>query len=98
MADEFDVTELTHHHRVTLERVFQHPMSHNLDWHDVLSLLESVGDVEQRHDDRFHVTIGSASATLTRHSRKDLDADTLVEVRRLLHDSGLAPSPPPVEP
>jgi hypothetical protein len=30
-------------HRATVEKIFGHPTSHNVQWHDVISLLESVG-------------------------------------------------------
>ena len=35
--------ELDAHHRATVEKIFNHPVSHNIQWHDVLSLLQSVG-------------------------------------------------------
>ena len=41
---------LNNHHRDTLLQIFQHPASHNIEWPAVLSLLEAVGSVEQRHD------------------------------------------------
>jgi len=28
--------------RQRVERIFRHPVSHNIEWHDVLSLLEGV--------------------------------------------------------
>ena len=33
------------HHRQTRLQTFQHPVSHNIEWHAVLSLLEAVGSV-----------------------------------------------------
>jgi hypothetical protein len=37
--------ELGSHHRDTLERLFNHPTSGNIEWRQVRSLLEAVGDV-----------------------------------------------------
>ena len=54
-----DGTKLDGHHRVTLEKIFQHPVSHNIQWHDVLSLLEAVATTVREHDGRYHVTLGS---------------------------------------
>jgi hypothetical protein len=34
--------KLDGHHRATVEKIFRHPAGHNLQWHDVLSLLKSV--------------------------------------------------------
>ena len=43
--------ELDGHHRATVERIFSHPVSHNIQWHDVLSLLESVAAVTGEQDE-----------------------------------------------
>jgi len=40
-----DSSGLDGHHRATLERIFRHPTSHNIQWHDVLPLLRTVGKV-----------------------------------------------------
>jgi len=37
------------HHRATVEKIFTHPTGHNIQWHDVISLLEQVGTVEETH-------------------------------------------------
>jgi hypothetical protein len=46
--------KLDGHHRVTVEKIFQHPVGHNIQWHDVLSLLERVEtetfDPPRHHD------------------------------------------------
>ena len=33
--------DLNHHHRVTLEKIFSHPLSGNVEWRQVRSLLEA---------------------------------------------------------
>jgi hypothetical protein len=33
---------LNNHHRTTLRQIFQHPVSYNIEWHAVMSLLEAV--------------------------------------------------------
>ena len=42
-----DETKLDAHHRKTVEKLFTHPTSHNIQWHDVLSLLKAVAEVEE---------------------------------------------------
>jgi len=79
------------HHRETLIRIFRHPASHNIEWHDALSLLEAVGSVEQRHDGEYAVQVGAETAFLRRTSDKDLDVDQVLEVRRLLTAAGYGP-------
>ncbi len=70
------------HHQATVERIFRHPVSHNIEWHDVLSLLEGVGTVTRGHDGRFTVTLGSETETF--------DAPRVERRRRA---AGSGPSP-----
>ena len=37
-----DHAGLDGHHKATVEKIFSHPVSHNIQWHDVLSLLRGV--------------------------------------------------------
>ena len=76
------------HHRDTLLQIFQHPTSHNVEWHDVISLLETVGSVEQRHDDMFVFRIGEEREVLRRPKEKDMDTQQLVDLRRMLTSAG----------
>ena len=76
------------HHRDTLLQIFQHPTSHNVEWHDVISLLETVGSVEQRHDDMFVFRIGEEKEVLRRPKEKDMDTQQLVDLRRMLTSAG----------
>ena len=41
-----DEPKMDSHHRKTVEKLFTHPTSHNIQWHDVLSLLEAVAQVD----------------------------------------------------
>ena len=63
---------LNNHHRDTLSQIFEHPLSHNIEWRAVLSLLEAVGEVETRPDGKVVVTLGSETETLERPADKDL--------------------------
>jgi hypothetical protein len=94
MDEPLETAHLSHHHRETLQRVFQHPVSHNLEWRDVLSLLEAVGTVELRHDDRYHVVVGEQSQVLMRPKNKDLDVEVIMELRRLFKAAGYEPDAP----
>ncbi len=76
------------HHRDTLLQIFQHPTSHNVEWHDVISLLETVGTIEERHDDMFVFRIGEEREVLRRPKGKDIDTQQLVDLRRMLTSAG----------
>jgi len=75
-------------HRDTLVQIFQHPTSHNVEWRDVLSLLEATGEVEERHDGKFRVHLGDATDTFTRPKGKDIDVQQVVDLRRLFTQAG----------
>ncbi len=79
------------HHRATLERLFAHPTSHNLQWHDVLALLERVGTVEERHEGRYSVTVGPETEMFDALRHRDLDDQQVVDVRRMLSAAGYVP-------
>jgi hypothetical protein len=64
---------LSGHHRDTLLQIFQEKTNHNVEWHDVVSLLEAIGSIEQQHDDMFLFRIGQETEVLTRPSEKDID-------------------------
>jgi len=86
-----DQPHLNGHHRDTVEAIFGHPTSHNIEWHDVLSLLEAVGTVEERHDGRFHLVLGEADVVISRPRHKDIDTQQVVDLRHLLTAAGYGP-------
>jgi hypothetical protein len=79
---------LTNHHRTTLRQLFQHPVSHNIEWHAVVSLLEAVGSVVDHHDGKVAVTIGSETEFFDPPAHKDIDTQMVVDLRRLLAQGG----------
>ena len=79
---------LSGHHRDTLLQIFQQDTNHNVAWHDVMSLLEAVGSIEEQHDDMFLFRIGQETEVLRRPSDKDIDGQQLVDLRRILTSAG----------
>jgi hypothetical protein len=79
---------LSNRHRDTLLQIFQHPTSHNIDWQAVLSLLDAVGSVEQRHDGKYVVHVGSERNVLTPPKHKNIDVQETVDLRRMLTTAG----------
>ncbi len=78
---------LTGRHQDTLRHVLAHPLSHNVEWHSLVSLLREVGSVEE-HGEVVTIEAGGQRIVLTKPRGKDVEADDLVEVRRLLEDLG----------
>jgi hypothetical protein len=79
---------LNSHHRDTLEQIFRHPASHNIEWHDVLSLLEAVASVKDHHDGKYLVTMGGQAETIERPKQKDVAVEVVVELRRMFREAG----------
>ena len=63
MSSTSEPVHLNNHHRNTLRQIFQHPVSHNIEWHSVASLLEAVGSVVENHDGTVAATVGSEPNT-----------------------------------
>lgn len=82
--------ELNNHHRDTLKKILDHPTSGNVEWRQVLSLLEAVGTVEEEHNGKFKVTLGTETETIGRPHGKDVDRQMIVDLRRMLTGAGLS--------
>lgn len=79
---------LNNHHRDTVGKILQHPTSHNVEWHAVLSLLRHIGQVDERHDGKFKVTVGGETELFERPKHKDIDEQQVVDLRRMLMAAG----------
>jgi hypothetical protein len=79
---------LNNHHRNTLRQIFQHPAGHNIEWHAVLSLLEAVGTVTVHKDGKVSVTLGPETEFFEAPAHKDVDTQTVVDLRRMLRNAG----------
>jgi hypothetical protein len=85
------MTDINSDHRVTLEQIFGHPASGNVEWRRVRSLLEAVGSATREHNGKFEVTVGEATTTLRMPHGKDIDKETIVDIRHLLTRAGVTP-------
>lgn len=81
--------ELSSRHRSTLEKIVDHQGHANVEWREVISLLEQVADVEEEHNGKYKVTLGAEVLFLHRPKHKDVDQQMLVDVRRLLDAGGV---------
>ncbi len=84
-----DPTHLDHHHLSTAETILSHPVSHNIEWRDVLSLLEAIGEVNEEHNGKFKVTVGGETEMLHRPRGKDVGEQMVVDLRRMLGAAGI---------
>jgi hypothetical protein len=79
-------------HEDTVEQIFSHPSSGNVEWRRVRSLLDAVGTVTERHNGRLEVTLGGETEVLDPPKDKDVDEQMIVDLRRMLTHAGLAPA------
>jgi hypothetical protein len=82
---------LNSHHRDTVAQIFQHPAGHNIEWHNVLSLLEAVGSVKEEANGHYLVTLGTETQTFEPPRHKDIDLQQVVDLRRMLKNAGYGP-------
>src|SRR5580704_13363044 len=90
-------SQLSGAHQKIYQRVFQHPMPHNLQWREVWSMLRAIADVEAAEDGNGNLKVSRNGQTLVLHRPrgKDLaDKKELMLVRHFLERS-IAPAPPP---
>ena len=71
----------------TLDQVFQHPMTHDLEWRDVRSLFETMGEVDQEHNGNLKLTVDGQSIVFPMHNDMGVaSADQVNQIRHLLRD------------
>jgi hypothetical protein len=84
-------TPLTGSHQRTFDRIFQHPISHNLEWRDVHALLGEMGDVAKEHNGGLKVTRNGQTMVLHPTSKKDVtEMDEVMALRHFLERSETA--------
>ena len=88
MSPTSDPTHLSNHHRETLTHILQHPLGHNIEWRDVLSLQEAVATVEETPHGKYLVTLGDETETFERPRHKDIEPQQVVDLRRMLTNAG----------
>ena len=79
-------------HRDTLERIFTHPSSENIQWRPVLSLLEAIGAATEERNGKVKVSLGGEHVVLHSSHGKDIDQQMIVDLRRMLTNAGITPT------
>lgn len=82
---------ISSHHRDTIEKIFSHPASGNIEWRQVLSLLDYLGSNSEERNGKFIVTLGPETEVLEAPRGKDIDEQMIVDLRRMLRQAALAP-------
>ncbi len=70
------------------DQVFQHPLTHNLEWGDVRSLFEDLGTVVDQHNGNMHVTWKGENISFSQNENSTvLSADEVMRVRHFLTET-----------
>lgn len=86
-------------HQQTQDAIFRHPTSHNLEWHDVRSLLAAVAVVEAGQNDALQVTRNGIRAIFHPPKHKDVaSVEDILAIRRFLEQSSGPATSPTVAP
>jgi hypothetical protein len=84
---------LSGQHRRTYETIFQHPVSHNLEWREVHALFRHIGDVKEESNGNLKVKRNGQTLVLRPSRSKDVaETDELMELRHFLERSEAAPA------
>jgi len=80
-------TPLTGSHLRTYDRIFQHPISHNLEWRDVHALFGRLGSVAEEPNGNFKLTRNGQNLILHPTRAKDVEVDEIMTLRHFLKGS-----------
>jgi len=74
-------------------RIFQHPLSHNLNWREVLALFHTIGTVDQAAGGDTVLQLNGQHQTFRPAHSKDLAAEDVISLRHLLTRAGWGGGP-----
>jgi len=79
-------------HKAKIEKIFEHPISGNIDYNRVIAALEHFGaSVEVTKQHRAIIHINDKQHSLTLSHRSELSKDAIVKLRHFLEEVGFTP-------
>lgn len=85
-------------HVRVLHEIFAHPLSHSLEWREVVSVINEMGSALERHDGKYEFQIGQTKAVFTKPHHKEMETDGIVELRRFLLEAWSTKAPAEAKP
>ena len=80
-------------HLRTYNTIFQHPISHNLDWREVHSMFKHLGEVTEESNGNLKITRNGQTLVLHRPNTKDVaNAEEVMSLRHFLKKSETIPT------
>ena len=84
---------MSHKHKVKIEKLFEHPISGNIDVHRMLGALEHYGakvDLTKKHKAKIHLR--EEEFVLALSHKNDLSKDSVTALRHFLEKVDLTPA------
>jgi hypothetical protein len=69
--------------------LFEHPISHNIEWRDVIRMLDSLGTTAEGGHDGLRVTVNDKTVVFHHTQDKTLNAEQVQQMRHFLRDAGV---------
>ena len=87
---------MNHKHRKVLHAIFAHPVSSNLDFKEVMHVLEGLGaEVDNKSGNRVGVKLSGHSVAFS-HAQHSLPKEEVVQIKHFLEQCGVKPDEYPV--
>lgn len=87
---------MNHRHRKILNALFAHPIANNVDFNDVVHVLEELGaEIDNKSGHRIGVTLNGHTVAFT-HVHHDLPKEEVIQIRKFLTTCGIDPATYPV--
>lgn len=78
--------------RATLDALFRHPVTHNLEWPDVVALFAKLGTADHKSHNEIAFGIGTERHLVHKPHAKDLTASEVMAFRHILTRAGWSPA------
>lgn len=91
-----DNTSVSGANRKTLESLFRHPTAQNLEWNDVVALIDKIGDVERRSNNEFEFRVSGEVHFIRKPHKKDIVGPDVIKLRKFLTQAGWSGSQQPI--
>jgi hypothetical protein len=79
----------------TIEMLFRHPLAHNLEWREVLALMDRLGEVERKGRGEFVFKLAHERLLVREPHNKDLSGAEVMLVRQFMERAGWLHGQPP---
>jgi hypothetical protein len=79
--------------RRTFDAIFRHPSPHNLEWNDVVALIETIGDAHEVSSKDFVFEVAGKRHHMRKPHTKALTSDEVIAIRHFLMDAEFSPVP-----